>query len=141
MLRPRDAPLAIHVTSRSLTPRRLARQPTHTPMNRNAPRLLLLVASLLLAALPPAAAQSEGTGTITGRVYNSASKEYIRDAEIHVEGTNITVPSGTSGVFSLARVPAGEVTLRVTYTGLPPATTKVTVAAGQVVEREIELGG
>jgi iron complex outermembrane receptor protein len=110
-------------------------------MNRSLPRSFLLVASLLLAALSPASAQTEGTGTITGRVYNTVSKEYIRDAEVHVEGTDITVPSGTSGAFTLARVPAGEVTLKITYTGLPPVTTKVTVAADQTIEREIEVGG
>ncbi len=110
-------------------------------MNRSLPRLLTCLASALLAILPPALAQSDGTGTITGRVYNNVSKEYIRDAEVSIEGTDLKVPSGTSGVFTLARVPAGEVTLRVTYAGLPPATLQLTLAAGQTLDREIELGG
>ena len=105
-------------------------------MNRNNPRLFLL-ASLLLAFVVPAFAQA--TGTITGHVYNTVSQEYVTNAEIHVEGTNITVPSGTSGAFTLARVPAGEVTLTVTYTGLPPSTTKVVVTDGVTVNHEIEL--
>jgi len=110
-------------------------------MNRNLPRLFVCIASLLLAGLPPASAQADGTGTITGHIFNSASKEYIRDAEIHVEGTDIAAPSGTSGTYTLARVPAGEVTLRVTYAGLPPVTTMVAVTAGQTVVHEIEIGG
>ncbi|MEJ1973096.1 MAG: outer membrane beta-barrel protein [Lacunisphaera sp.] len=106
-------------------------------MNRNSPRLFLL-ASMLLAFVAPAFAQA--TGTITGRVYNAVSKEYVRDANIHVAGTDITVPSEAGGDFTLARVPAGEVTLEVTYTGLPRVTTKVTVADGATVNQEIELG-
>jgi iron complex outermembrane receptor protein len=106
-------------------------------MNRNNPRLFLL-ASLLLAFVAPAFAQA--TGTITGHVFNTVSQEYIRDAEIQVEGTNITVASGTSGVYTLARVPAGEVTLKVTYAGLPPLTSKVTVADGVTVNHELEIG-
>src|SRR6187549_1920288 len=109
------------------------------PMNRNSPRLFLL-ASMLLAFVLPAFAQATGTGTITGRVYNTASQEYVRDAEIRVEGTNIAVVSGTSGAYTLARVPAGEVTLKVSYAGLPPLVTKVTVADGVTVNQELELG-
>ena len=105
-------------------------------MNRNNPRLFLL-ASLLLAFVAPAFAQ---TGTITGHVYNTVSKEYIRDAEIRVEGTDIFAASGTSGAYTLARVPTGEVTLNVTYAGLPPLVTKVTVADGVTVNQELELG-
>ncbi len=110
-------------------------------MNRTLLRLLVCVASFLLATVPPASAQADNTGTITGRVYNNVSKEYIRDAEVTVEGTDIKVPSGTSGAFTLARVPAGEVTLRVSYAGLPPVTTTVTVTAGGTTDREIEIGG
>ena len=110
-------------------------------MNRNPIRLFRLVASLVLATLPRASAQTDGTGTITGRVFNTVSKEYIRDAEISVEGTDISVPSGTSGTFTLARVPAGEVTLRVSYAGLPPVTATVSVAAGRTTVQEIEIGG
>lgn len=106
-------------------------------MNRNNPRLFLL-ASLLLAFVAPAFAQA--TGTITGRVFNTISQEYIRDAEIQVEGTNITAASGTSGTYTLARVPAGEVTLKVTYAGLPPLTSKVTVTEGVTVTHELEMG-
>src|SRR5689334_9430084 len=72
------------------------------PMNRNSPRLFLL-ASMLLAFVVPAFAQA--TGTITGHVYNLVSKEYVRDAEVRVEGTDISAVSGTSGTYTLARVP------------------------------------
>ena len=106
-------------------------------MNRNNPRLFLL-ASLLLAFVAPAFAQA--TGTITGHVYNSVTKEYVRDAEIRVAGTDILVTSGTSGAFTVPRVPAGEATLQITYAGIPPTTTKVAVTEGVTVNQEIEIG-
>lgn len=109
-------------------------------MNRPPPRLFTL-ASLALSLVLSAAAQStSGTGAITGHVYNAVNKEYVRDAEVHVEGTNITVPTEGGGYFSLARVPAGKVTVTVNYTGLPPATAEIELAAGQTVAHEFELG-
>ncbi len=135
----RDA-LTIHVTSHR-TPTAACTPFTPNTMNRNLTRLLTFVAGFLLATVPPLLAQSEGTGTITGRVYNNVTKEYIRDAEISVEGTDIKVVSGTSGTFTLARVPAGEAMLHVAYAGLPPVSVKVAVAAGGSTDREIEIGG
>ncbi|WP_172830185.1 TonB-dependent receptor [Opitutus sp. GAS368] len=88
-----------------------------------------------------ASALAQSTGTITGHVFNTVNKEFVRDAEIHVEGTNITVPSETSGAFTLSRVPAGEVTVTVNYTGLPPTTARITVNAGGTVAHEFEIGG
>ncbi len=105
-------------------------------MNRTQPRLVLL-ASALLAFVPAAFAQ---TGTVTGHVYNNANKEYVRDAEVRVDGTDIVVTTSSGGAFTLARVPAGEATIRVTYTGLPPVTSKVTVSDGVTVNQEVELG-
>jgi TonB-dependent receptor len=102
---------------------------------------LLFVASAVLAFVVSAVAQSGGTGTITGHVYNDVNKEYIRDAEVHVEGTNITVPSESGGYFSLARVPAGKVTVTVSYTGFVPSSVEVEVKAGETVSQEFELGG
>src|SRR3954471_2238247 len=106
--------------------------------NPRAHRLLLAV-SLALASVLPAFAQA--TGTITGHVFNTVNKEFVRDAEIHVEGTNITVPSETSGAFTLSRVPAGEVTVTVNYTGLPATSAKIVVPAGDTVAHEFEIGG
>jgi iron complex outermembrane receptor protein len=106
--------------------------------NPRATRLLLAV-SFALASILPAFAQA--TGTITGHVFNTVNKEFVRDAEIHVEGTNITVPSETSGAFTLPRVPAGEVTVTVNYTGLPPTSAKMVVPPGETVAHEFEIGG
>src|SRR5688500_6117666 len=102
--------------------------------------LLLLVSVVSLGALArgqPAA----GTGAITGRVFNAATKEYIRIAEVRVEGTNLAAFSEDAGFYRLVGVPAGEATLTISYTGTEAATAKVNVSAGQTATRDFELQG
>lgn len=105
---------------------------THPKVSR-----LLLAVSLALACLAPALAQS--TGTITGHVFNTVNKEFVRDAEVRVEGTDITAVSEGGGYFTLSRVPAGEMTVTVNYTGLPPVSAKISVNPGETVGHEFEL--
>jgi TonB-dependent receptor len=90
------------------------------------------------ATLP---AQTSGTGTITGRVFNPATQEYVRNAEITVDGTNLLTYSGDDGSYTLSNVPAGEANLSVTYTGYERATSRVTLSAGQTATRDFELKG
>lgn len=101
---------------------------------------LAACASLSLALALSAVAQTSGTGTITGHVFNTVNQEFVRDADVHVEGTNITVPSETGGYFNLPRVPAGRVRLTVTYAGLPPQTAELDLKAGETANHEFELG-
>lgn len=86
-----------------------------------------------------ASGQGVGTGTITGRIYNPATKEFVRDAEVRVDGTTLLTASETGGTYSLRQVPAGQVSLTVSYTGYPKTTQTVAVLAGQTVARDIEL--
>lgn len=107
------------------------------PTTSRAHRLLLIV-SLALASVLPAFAQA--TGTITGHVFNTVNKEFVRDAEVRVDGTDISAVSEGGGYFTLSRVPAGEVIVTVNYTGLPPVSAKVSVNAGETVNQEFEIG-
>ncbi len=100
-------------------------------------RALLALVSFACATV---AFGQNATGTITGHVYNAVTKEYTRDATVRIEGTDISVVSETSGYFSLPRVPVGEVTVTVSYIGLPSVSQKVTVVAGETTNQEIELG-
>ena len=93
----------------------------------------------LVAAALPLAAQAPATGNVRGRVYNVASREYIRNAEIRVEGTALTAYSTDRGDFILTGVPAGEATLVATYTGLRESRTVVTVIAGQTASYDFNL--
>jgi len=103
------------------------------------PRAFCLSALTLLVAVPALHAQAAADGTIIGRIYNPATQEYVRNAEIQVEGTSLATYSGDDGTFTLTRVPAGEVTLSVTYTGYRRETARVTLGAGRTATKDFEL--
>jgi iron complex outermembrane receptor protein len=99
--------------------------------------------ALLLALFATAAlAQSRtGTGAIAGRVFNPATQEYVRNAEVRVEGTNLVAYTGDDGTFVLSNVPAGEIAVSVTYTGYERASTRIALAAGETATKDFELKG
>lgn len=86
-----------------------------------------------------APSQAAGAGLVRGRVLNTATGEYVRNAEIRVEGTTIVAYSEDGGDFRLTGVPAGDVTVTVKYTGLQETKAVVTVAAGQVTTANVAL--
>ncbi|MGO4410962.1 MULTISPECIES: TonB-dependent receptor [unclassified Brevundimonas] len=114
------------------------------------PRALLLCPLLVTAfavQLPQAAqaqaavvqAPAAASGAVRGRVFDTASGEYLRNAEVRVEGTTIVAYSEDGGAFRLSGVPAGEVTVLVRYAGLQEARVTAAVAAGQTAVLDIEL--
>jgi iron complex outermembrane recepter protein len=100
--------------------------------------LLASLACLLFAVLPLARAQDTG-GAIQGRVFNPATGQYVRDAEIRLQGSDRVIYSDAGGEFRLTNVPPGQAVLTVTYTGYQPVTAPVTVTAGSVATRDVEL--
>jgi iron complex outermembrane recepter protein len=104
-----------------------------------AARWLAALLAPLIAAV--AFAQSTGTGTIQGRVFNPATQEYVRNAEITIEGTNLVTYSDSDGSYVLGNVPAGAARVTLTYTGYEPARSTVNVAPGQTAVRDFELQG
>ena len=89
--------------------------------------------------LPLLAFAQTNTGTITGRVYNPARGEYVRNAQIRVEGTNLSAVSEDGGVYRISGVAPGNVTLVVTFTGYQSITAAVSVAAGASATRDFDL--
>ena len=89
------------------------------------PASRVLAACLALGSL--SSAQTASTGTIEGRVFNPLTGEYIRRAEVHIQGTAILAVTESDGRYRIANVFPGNVTLAVTYTGYQPATATVTV--------------
>ncbi len=83
--------------------------------------------------------QAQGTGTIQGRVYNPATQQYVRNAEVKLEGTNNVVGTEGDGSFTLNNVPAGQARITITYTGYNTVTETLTVTAGQTATREINI--
>ncbi|HUR59648.1 MAG TPA: TonB-dependent receptor [Opitutaceae bacterium] len=101
------------------------------------PRFLAALALLVLAS--PLFAQS--SGRIVGRIFNPATQEYVRNAEVSVEGTDVVAFSSDDGSYVLSNVPAGNVTLSVAYTGYDRAKATLGVTAGQTATHDFELKG
>ncbi|MGH7956018.1 MAG: carboxypeptidase regulatory-like domain-containing protein, partial [Opitutaceae bacterium] len=101
------------------------------------PTFLTGLCGWLFAALT-LQAQTTG-GTIQGRVYNPASKEYVRNAEVRLEGTNQVTYTGNDGAFQFNNVSAGPATIAVAYTGYNPVKETFTITPGQAAVREINL--
>lgn len=95
-----------------------------------------LACAVLLAT--PGRAQN-ATGSIQGRVYNPATAQYVRDAEVRLDGTGRQTTTESDGTFSFAQVPAGEVSVVIVYTGYNTVRDTFTVSPGQTAVREINL--
>ncbi len=80
-----------------------------------------------------------GTGTISGRVFDPSVNEYVRNAEVRVEGTEISAITEAGGYFRLLRVPAGPVKVVASFTGYRTTTKEVTVPAGGVATTELQI--
>ncbi|MCI4592689.1 carboxypeptidase regulatory-like domain-containing protein [Sphingobium sp. BYY-5] len=93
----------------------------------------------LRSSRPAAQGPAIGIGTVRGRVFNTATGEYLRNAEIRVEGTSILVFSDDDGEFRLTGVPAGTATVIVKYTGLASERLTAAVASGQVATLDVAL--
>lgn len=111
-------------------------------MNRNTP-LLFVTLALAFPAAPSADAQTTAAaragGTITGRVQNVVTGNYLNKARIAVKGTDLVGYTDEFGNFRLVDVPAGPATLEVFYTDLDVQEVSVTVAAGGTIEQNVQL--
>jgi hypothetical protein len=109
-------------------------------MYRKSPLLrwvsLLAFALMLCGFLPLASAQTHGSigGTVTDQ--NGA---VLRGAEISVQAPVLTSSTNEQGRFYINDLVPGSYKLKVTYVGLAPFTTSVTVSAGQTAEVHAQL--
>jgi hypothetical protein len=78
-------------------------------------------------------------GALTGRVLNMATGAPVGGAKVAVEGVAAPVMTTPSGNFVLARVPAGEVTVRVAADGLRDGSATGQVKAGGVATLDVGL--
>lgn len=129
--------------------RRLRRQPDGLAVRRLlrtlahatgcAAGLSFLVPAPLPAAAAPGGIAAAQSGAVAGRVFNPATGEYVRNAEVRVQGTSILVFSGDDGTYRILNAPVGAITLSLTYAGHPTMTAAVTTAPGQTATRDFEL--
>jgi hypothetical protein len=99
----------------------------------------LLLCFTLSALVLVARAEAAATGVISGHVFNPATGEYVRNAEVRVGGTDTLAITGEGGAFWLANVPVGDVTVSVSFSGYRTATATLNVAAGQTSAHDFEL--
>lgn len=111
-------------------------------------RFVPIVAALcglaLIAAQQPAYAQASAeaaaaTGTITGRVLDSSSGNYLEGAEVAISGTAIRAATARGGEYTLTGVPAGDQVVVASYPGLEVKTQSVTVPVGETVNVPLTL--
>jgi len=98
------------------------------------------LATLLLTLGPvrdAAAQETAQTGTVNGRVVDERGTG-ISSAQVFID--RLATQTGTSGGYSLTRVPAGTHTLRVRMLGYRPDSASVTVEAGGTATQDFTLG-
>src|SRR5690606_23750183 len=91
-------------------------------------RITRLTVALLALVASPVAAQN--VGTIQGTITDSASQRPLANVQLGVQGTTLGTRSGEDGRFTIANVPAGSHTVRITRIGFRPVNREVTVSAG-----------
>jgi iron complex outermembrane recepter protein len=88
-----------------------------------------------------AMAQTAGTGTITGRVLNASNGSYLSKALVTIPGTNVSTLTNDFGEYTLRDVPAGNVQVQYSFTGLAAKTENVSVTSGVGTTVNVSLGG
>ncbi|MBI5768529.1 MAG: TonB-dependent receptor [Verrucomicrobia bacterium] len=116
----------------------------HPPMKRNNLLTKVAAAIALLAGSPAGAQNAEhagpaARGTVSGRVLNESTGQYLRSANVTIVGTRISTTTESGGVYTLPDVPAGPIRIAVAYAGLDPVEVAVTVTAGQNSTRNIAM--
>jgi len=97
------------------------------------------VAALLGGAFLAAPLAAQTGAVIEGRVLNASTGAYLNNARISVEGSPLEAFTDGNGEFRLAGVAAGEVRLRISFTGLESQSAVVRASAGTVARRDFEL--
>jgi iron complex outermembrane receptor protein len=98
-----------------------------------------LLCSLTLALSLAGNLSAQSTGTLTGRVLEASSGNYLQGAEIVVEGSVLRATTERDGSFSLSSVPAGSYSVTATYPGLDPLSVQVEVKTGAAASASFSL--
>ena len=96
------------------------------------------IIALILAT--PLVAQDPGSGRVVGRVVDAETGRALSDAGVQIVGTTLGTQTGIDGSYSIAQVPAGNVTIQVRRLGFQPKTiTGLRLDAGGVIEQNVSL--
>jgi TonB-dependent receptor len=92
-----------------------------------------------LAFAQPAAAAEAAPATLTGRIQNVVTGQYLTNARVTLRGTEQEAFTDESGIYRLTDLPPGPVVLEVFFTGLDPQQIPLQLAPGQSLTRDIGL--
>jgi TonB-linked SusC/RagA family outer membrane protein len=97
--------------------------------------------SLALAGILLGAAQltAQSTGTISGRVIDSASRQPLSAVSLRLVGTQRGAVTRDDGTYTLPNVPAGAQRIRASRIGFGPQVKDVTVSAGGTASADFAL--
>jgi hypothetical protein len=99
--------------------------------------LLLIFIGLLAPSL--AIAQRSGKGTVRGNIYDKETAEPIGFATVKLEEALVGASSDINGFFSIANVPTGTYSLKVTYLGYEDHEETVVIKEDEIVFLNIYL--
>ncbi len=106
-------------------------------MNRLRILLGLFLACLAVVSVP---AQQAALATVTGRVQNAATGDYLEGVRVRVAATGQETFTDADGFYRLDRLPPGGSRLEVFFSGFPAQTSTVTLAAGAAAVRDLAFG-
>jgi len=106
---------------------------------RSATRLLAALSLLGATAFGGTARAQQQTGTISGRVVESASGTPVVAVQVSVVGTTLGAISAQNGEFTIRNVPAGQHRVRAIRVGFTESVQSVTVAAGQTANVTFQM--
>jgi hypothetical protein len=96
------------------------------------------IIALLLNVL--IAAAQTGTQTVKGTVLDKVSEKPLAGATVSIDALNISAVTDANGLFSLKNVPAGRISIRITYSGYQTsAIPEILVTTGKEVILDISL--
>lgn len=98
-----------------------------------------LLAAASFAALVPASASAQATGTVEGRVIEQGSGRPLQGVQVHVAGTTVGTVSAANGTYRIVGSPARTVEVRARLIGFAPQNRQAAVAAGQTATVNFEL--
>jgi iron complex outermembrane recepter protein len=85
------------------------------------------------------AGTTQPSGSVSGRVKNVATGQYLNKARVTLKDTDNVVFTDEAGSYRLVNVPEGRATIEFFYTGLDAQDIQVDVRGGSSVERQVEL--
>src|SRR5688572_11707309 len=82
---------------------------------------------------------ADSSGSLTGSVSNSATRNLLEGARVELPSLGISTLTDAVGRYGFSSLPDGTHQIVVTYLGLDPERAEVTISGGRRAERNFEL--